>query len=60
MGPTRCEIDHRKTIQKKKNKKENNPKLKVFFWQAPLPEGKYICQAPCTDVLETLGLRGGP
>ena len=58
MGPTRREIDHKKTIQKKKNRNKKNSKLRGFFWQVLLPEGRYRRQAPCSDVLETLGLRG--
>ena len=30
----------------------------VFFLQVPLPEDRYRCQAPRTDFLENLGLRG--
>ena len=40
------------------NKNEKSSKLRVFFFQVPLPEDRYRCQAPRTDVLETLRLRG--
>ena len=43
---------------KKVNKNEKNSKLRVFFWLAPLPKGRYRRQATYADGPETLGLRG--
>ena len=56
-GPNKVKINHRKTIQKI-NKNKNNSKLRIFFEQVPLPEDRYRRQAPCTDILDSQGLRG--
>ena len=60
-GPKWAQQGEKLTIEKpnkKKNENEKSSKLRVFFFQVPLPEDRYRCQAPHTDVLETLGLRG--
>ena len=46
------------TIEKPYKKKNENKKNSKFFWQVLLPEGRYKRQAPCSEVLETLWLKG--
>ena len=43
---------------KKMNNNEKNFKLRVFFGLVPRPKGRFRDQAPYTDVIVSLGLRG--